>query len=215
MDDSDEFFEWVGKAGLRTQKQSPFFGRYRIRGDQVLPNYRPSCDIYLKLKPGAKNDVKEFLTTLDPREYPVTYLFRIFESDQLKNPMWSIAFPFEGNDVVLNFSMLSDVKYIAEENIYSAWRFVALYLEDGHFFIYSTGDGDDRWVHEYKITDGLLDFTRHRSPHGGFHGIVDFYLDLPYQSEDYLKFLEHVIKEHSPSDFASNWTRRLKRRSKS
>lgn len=96
-DPSADILRRADKDGLERNEQSPWSGRFRLRGHQVTPNYRPSYDVYLRVHEGAQDEVRGLVDLL---EWPTSGLFHIWEND-----------PF------FRFSMSSDACAVAEENI--------------------------------------------------------------------------------------------------
>jgi hypothetical protein len=131
--------------GLSKNSKSPFFGRYRFCFNQVYPFREPLFDrLVIKLK--NTEQVKSIFDKL-PKHIQIIHFFK---QNHLKgNQQWEIDF-FEDKDAFLVFEMLSDVKYLALENIYFSLLELAPYMEDCHFFIYSSGDDDHRWIDEFK-----------------------------------------------------------------
>ncbi|MYS80511.1 hypothetical protein GTZ85_09900 [Streptomyces sp. SID5474] len=60
----------------------------------------------------------------------------------------------------LCLEMLSDICYIDIRNLHQLIDLLAPAMEDAHFFVYSMGDGLDRWVDEARIHDGRSSFAR-------------------------------------------------------
>ncbi|SCF65337.1 hypothetical protein GA0115254_109523 [Streptomyces sp. Ncost-T10-10d] len=60
----------------------------------------------------------------------------------------------------LCWEMLSDVCYIDIRNLHRLIDLLAPAVEDAHFFVYSMGDGLDRWADEVRICDGRSSLAR-------------------------------------------------------
>ncbi|MFE7427564.1 hypothetical protein [Streptomyces sp. NPDC057545] len=60
----------------------------------------------------------------------------------------------------LCWEQLSDVCYIDMRNLHRLIDLLAPAVEDAHFFVYSMGDGLDRWVDEVRIRDGHSSLAR-------------------------------------------------------
>ncbi len=205
-----ELIAVAAKNGFKHDKQSPYAGRYRLSGDQVLPNYRPSYDVYLRLRRKTASMVAEML---DEADWPVAGLLRVLDDSHIANAMWSIDYPFSADTYLLSFCQISDACYVGEENIYAGIESIAPYVEDGHFFIYSTGDGDDRWIHEYQITDGTLEFNRHILDEEMYVGRIEFYLSLNYSSREWKCFVREQVDDMAKrvaKPIAAQWRKRTR-----
>jgi hypothetical protein len=71
-----------------------------------------------------------------------------------------------------------DVTCMAMENLYFVLEKLSHLLEDFRFFIFSTGDGDDRWIDEYRNDEGKLTCDRRTSPQEILYGSILTYIEL-------------------------------------
>ena len=157
--------------GLAINKRSPYYGRYRLCFNQVYPFREP---LYNRLVIKLKN-IEEAKIIFDylPEHIDIIHYFK--QKDIRENKYWLLDF-FGDEDDFLAFEMLSDVKYIALENIYFSIMKLAPYMEDCHFFIYSTGDNDDRWIDEYQIENSQVMCKKNYIEKEIYLGRLDFYL---------------------------------------
>ena len=157
--------------GLAINERSPNYGRYRLCFNQVYPFREPLYDrLVIKLK---NTEEAKIVFDFLPEHIGIIHYFK--QKDIRENKYWQLDF-FEDDEEFLVFEMLSDVKYIALENIYFSIMELAHYLEDCHFFIYSTGDNDDRWIDEYQIENGQVAMERSYTKTEIYLGRLDFYL---------------------------------------
>lgn len=161
------------KTGLLQNEKSPHFGRYRLAANQVRPFREPNYDrLVLKVK-----DIEIAKQIHEWFHDSLHQLFHLFKQSEIRaNALWQLDF-FDDEQCLLVFEMVSDVKYIAMENIYFAFYHLALILEDCHFFIYSTGDEDERWLDEYKIKNNTLIFQRNLCDCEIYVGRLNFYIN--------------------------------------
>jgi hypothetical protein len=174
--------------GLSKNSKSPFFGRYRFCFNQVYPFREPLFDrLVIKLK--NTEQVKSIFDKL-PKHIQIIHFFK---QNHLKgNQQWEIDF-FEDKDAFLVFEMLSDVKYLALENIYFSLLELAPYMEDCHFFIYSSGDDDHRWIDEYQIHMGKVTFKKNYCKNEVYLGRLDFYIDRAEKNLKDKKFKKFTL----------------------
>lgn len=176
------------KNGIEENKRSPYFGRYRLCFDQVHPFREPLYGrLVLKLK--SPEEARVILDYL-PEHINLIYYFK--QKDIRENKYWFLDF-FEDDTHFVVFEMLSDVKYIALENIYYSIVELAPYLEDCHFFIYSAGDGDDRWMDEYTIQNGHVTMKRNHTKIEIHLGRLDFYIEKAEESPNDIDFKKFTL----------------------
>lgn len=159
------------KDGIEKNRKSPNYGRYRLSFNQAYPFREPLYN-RLVLKVNNEKEAKIIFGSL-PKHLNFFHFFK--QKDIRENKYWLLDF-FEDNDSFIVLEILSDVKYIALENIYYSIVELAPYLEDCHFFIYSTGDDDDRWIDEYIIKNGEVTLERHLTDIEIYLGRLDFYI---------------------------------------
>lgn len=157
------------KKGLKDDDKSPFYGRFRLAFNQVYPFREPSYDrAIIKIKDDFVNEAEiiyELLTgSSNPRNHlPVWAAYRLIHLYQQKevrhNKYIQLDF-FDDEDYFFSLEMISDVIYVAMENLYFALQELSPFLEDFQFFIYSTGDQDTRWMDEYINKNGQLTYNR-------------------------------------------------------
>lgn len=135
---------------LRDNPHSPHYGRYCLKFNQVLP-FREPLHKRLKLKINNPESAWIYYNLLPE------HLQRLIQFIGLEDEQGNFVYA-EDHEYFLFFEMIGDYMHIAIENIYFAVLELAEMLEDCHFFIYSTGDDDNRWLDEYKIENGKLSF---------------------------------------------------------
>lgn len=167
------FIDLNSKTGLLRNERSPYFARYRLNANQVSPFREPTYNrVVLKVR-----DIEMAKEIHEWFHDSLHQLFHLFKQSEIRaNTLWQLDF-FDDEQCFLVFEMMSDVKYIAVENIYFAFYHFALILEDCYFFIYSTGDGDERWLDEYKIINNTLIFQRNLCDSEIHVGRLNFYID--------------------------------------
>lgn len=142
-----------------TEPEDEWFGRYRLWFDQVSPRF----DDYVALLTIPDDHVEYVQELVDPLPPMQNWPLHIVRPDDRYNDYANA----ERGRPYLCFEMCSDVCYIDMRNLHWATAQVAPLIDDGHFFAYSSGDGFDRWLDEYRFTDGDLEVTRHlwHEPH--------------------------------------------------
>ena len=194
----------VARSSLSRDTSSPFFGRYCLRGEQVSPDYNPAYDVYLKLR-SSEDQVRALCENLDP---PLSLLFRVFDDKDFRNRLQTVYHPFDATDRLLVFCQSSDYCYVAEENLHAAFSLFAPHVEDGHFFVYSLGEGDDRWVHEYTIASCRLSFQRHLLQANSASNRRKLYRKLPRgNSPDWARFKSKGQSKRASKRIESAWRR--------
>ena len=119
------------KTGLLRNEKSIHFGRYRLAANQVSPFREPNYD-RLILKVEDIEVAKQIHEWFHDSLHQLFHLFK--QSDIRANKYWEID--FDGDEqCLLVFEMVSNVKYIAIENIYFAFYHLALILEDSEYRI--------------------------------------------------------------------------------
>ncbi|HPH66266.1 MAG TPA: hypothetical protein PLF40_10995 [Kofleriaceae bacterium] len=119
-----------------------FYGRYRLWFAQVGPR----TDEHLPVRSGMRAAAQQLLA-----EFAAIARLRV---DSLLH--WQ-----DSGDGAIATEMIADVCYIDMRNLWCALQRLAPLLVDAHFFVYSSGDGDDRFVDELRIVDGTLIVVRH------------------------------------------------------
>lgn len=165
---------------------SPNYGRYRLSFNQVAPFIEPLRHV-LSLKIN------------DPERASILYdllpdhLYGLIQFDRCEDEEGGFVFE-EDDEYLLHFFMLHDFIYIAMENFYFAVQELAEVLEDCHFFIYSTGDDDNRWLDEYKIENGRLSFfNRNMCNDHIYTGRLDFYTERAKENLDDYTFVRFAL----------------------
>lgn len=169
------------KEGIKNNKESPFYGRFRLAFNQVYPFREPTYDrALIKIKDELVKEaeaVYESLAGDDISSAPVYGLFHLYKQKDIKKNKFIQINSFEEEDYFFELTMLSDVKYIAMENFYFALLALSPFLEDFQFFIYSTGDADDRWLDEYINKDYQLTCSRSFCDIEILHGRFIYYIN--------------------------------------
>ncbi|MGQ4718503.1 hypothetical protein ACUN22_33090 [Streptomyces anulatus] len=139
-------------------RDNRWYGRFRLR----FPQVSPSPDLYttfVRVRPGWRPLVEEMLSAVAtelPRQrtWPVHLL-----NQEAHGSKWEFDLgPPEADYLCLE--QLPDVSYIDMRDLHHLIDLLAPAMEDAHFFVYSMGDGLDRWVDEVHIRDGRGSFAR-------------------------------------------------------
>lgn len=153
---------------------SPFFGRYRLEFNQVSPFREPSFNrVFIKINTDAIEDVKR-IYHLFPQH--LKYQIQLYNQGNIRQNQNYLIDCFEDDDWFLCLDMMGDVAFMPMYNFYFALLSVSRYVENCHFFIFSSGDKDTRWIDEYKISGGELDFSRNEMETESFWGSIIYYL---------------------------------------
>ena len=166
-----------------------WFGRYRLWFDQVSPR----LDDYAALLRVSENDadfVQEWLEALPVGQNWPLHLVR-------PDVRYNDYRDCERGQPYLCFEMLSDVCYIDMRNLHWAAAALAGFLEDGTFFAYSSGDGPDRWLDEYRFEGGALEVVRYRLPAPrAREARLDFYVrNMATRGDTFRRFVEYCLEE--------------------
>ncbi|MCX5103225.1 hypothetical protein [Streptomyces sp. NBC_00439] len=135
-----------------------WYGRYRLWFAQVSPWPNP-YGTFIRVRPGWRSLVEETLSVVAtevPRQktWPVHLL-----NQKAHGRGWEFDLgPPEADYLCLE--QLSDICYIDIRNLHQLIDLLAPAMEDAHFFVYSAGDGLDRWVDEVRIRDGRSSVAR-------------------------------------------------------
>ena len=70
---------------------------------------------------------------------------------------------------------------------------LAPYLEDCHFFIYSEGDADDRWMDEYTIQNGQVTMKRSHTKIEIYLGRLDLYIEKAEERPNDVDFKKFTL----------------------
>lgn len=161
--------------GLKKNENSPFYGRFRLAFNQVYPFREPTYNrVLVKIKEEFVHNAKSIYELLPGY---INGLFNIHQQKDIKKNRYIQIYCFEDEDYILELNMLSDVKYLAMENFYFALLELAPFLENFKFFIYSTGDGDDRWLDEYTNDSGQLTCNRSICQSDIMYGRIIYYIN--------------------------------------
>lgn len=162
------------KIGLLKDTTSPFFGRYRLEFNQVCPFREPSYNrVFIKTNTDAIEDVKR-IYHLFPQH--LKYQIQLYNQGNIRQKQNYLIDCFEDDDWFLCLDMMGDVAFMPMYNFYFALLSVSSYVENCHFFIFSSGDKDTQWIDEYKISGGELDFSRNEMETESFWGSIIYYL---------------------------------------
>ncbi|MFF9403523.1 hypothetical protein [Streptomyces sp. NPDC014744] len=134
-----------------------WFGRFRLRFAQVSP-WPDQHRTFARVRPGWRSLVEETLsvvaTELPGQVWPIHLL-----NQGGHGRGWEFDLgPPEAD--YLCWEQLSDVCYIDMRNLHRLIDLLAPAVEDAHFFVYSMGDGLDRWVDEVRVRDGRSSLAR-------------------------------------------------------
>ncbi len=190
--------------GLEKNKRSPHFGRYRLCFNQVYPFREP---LHNRLVIKIKNTV-EAKTVFDnlPKHIQIIHFFK--QKNIRENKYWDLDF-FEDDDTFLVFEMLSDVIYIALENIYYSVVELAPFMEDCQFFVFSNGDGNTHWIDEYCVKSNKVTLKRSYFENETYTGRLDFYLKMAAKNPKDNNFLKFVLFQLY--DRLHSWTKGLEK----
>ena len=192
------------KNGLADNQHSPFYGRYRLWFDQVYPIREIGTSRILMRIVDDHIEEAKIIHELLPE-----HIRSYFDLEQQKEADTYIGINhFNDDDYFFNLNWSGDVSYIGIENFYFALLELSGFIEDVHFFIWSSGDGDDRWVDEYRIEKGKVYLERGFIATHAWDGILDFYskkamadsqnrnlkLFTTWQLYDRLNFRYHKIR---------------------
>jgi hypothetical protein len=173
------------KIGMKVNKTSPFYGRFRLEFNQAYPFREPTYNrALLKIKKECVEKAK-MVHELLPEHI---YLFFFHQQKDIKENKYIQINCFENEDCLFEVNLLSDVIYIAMENFYFALLELSPFLEDFHFFIYSTGDQDDRWLDEYNNKNGQLTCNRILCDMELFYGRIAYYINRVNNTPDNRNF---------------------------
>lgn len=156
---------------MEKNKRSPHFGPYRLCFNQVHLFREP---LHNRLVIKIKNTV-EAKTVIDNLSKHIQIIHFFKQKNIRDNKYWDLDF-FEDDDTFLVFEMLSDVIYIALENIYYSVVELAPFMEDCQFFVFSNGDGNTHWIDEYCIESNNVTLNRSYTEGGIYTGRLDFYI---------------------------------------
>jgi hypothetical protein len=127
-------------------EDAAYYGRYRLMYDQVAPHFQ-TLSGYIPVRTGHTVELDAVLAELKRRRQ--NWPFHRINRGR-NGAMYSLPDgPAEDDFLVLE--LVSDVCYIDMRNFRWAMEQLAPHLEDAHFFVLSTGDGEDRWCDEYRI----------------------------------------------------------------
>ncbi len=201
-----------GLGGRRKEdRRSPFYGRFRLIFNQAIPFYEPTYGrTFIKIKEDAVDMLSEVLSLYDTLPDHIKRVIHMYQQKEVKNTRWMIDC-FEDEDYFLVFEVLSDVLYIAMENLYFAMKELSIFLEDCHFFVYSTGDGDDRWLDEYSIKDGELSMDRHICDIENIFGQLHFYIRRALLYPEDRTFRRFAVYQVKDNGIFSNFLKRVKK----
>ena len=162
------------KIGLQKNENSPFYGRFRLELNQVYPFREPTYDwALIKIKEKFVEEAK-IIHELFPEHI---YLFQFLKQGDIRNNKYIQINCFKDDDYFFEIDLLSGVIYLAMENFYFALLELSPFLEDFHFFIYSTGDDDDRWIDEYNNKNGQLTCSRILCDTEIYYGRIAYYIN--------------------------------------
>jgi hypothetical protein len=141
-----------------SENSSRFYGRYRLHFDQAAPVAQTYFTV-IPVRHGCQADILAAKQLADPFSLPISFLRndRIAYQDDSKDAsdIGFVVFEPWG----LNFIDIRNFDWLIQQ--------IAPYLHDAHFFAYSTGDDDDRWIHEYLVNDRRASATRWLWPESG------------------------------------------------
>ncbi|MCY1060275.1 hypothetical protein [Nannocystis sp. SCPEA4] len=166
-----------------------YYGCYRLRFQQVAP-CQDDFRALVVVRPDAADELAAAIDALEPQHYP----FQLIER-RVHAAGWSLD-PDGPGTHLLSLEQLADVCFIDMRNFLRAMEWLAPHLEDAHFFVFSTGDGDDRWVDEYRIDVGLVEARRWTAAACERSSVVDLYEALLAERADDLTFRRFVAFTH-------------------
>ncbi len=178
----------VVRAFVR-DRDPAFYGRYRLWFQQVAP----WCDDYralIPVRPGATAELDALIDGLPAQSWP----FQRISRDEHAHG-WSLDRGEPGQEL-LALEQLSDVCYIDARNLHWALDRMAVYLADARLFVRSTGDGDDRWLDEYTLSEGCAEVRRWLCPDGEWTGVFTMYAALVRERPDDLQLRRFVAYAH-------------------
>ncbi len=193
------------KKGLRENDKSPFYGRFCLNFDQVAPfngstsyfnenGYSPIA--FIPIKKGKEQDVLLLYEMFPERVQSLLHCYRQNQNKVIKNTWWMDEC-FGDGDYFLVLEMTGDFIYIGIENLYFALLELSEFLEDCHFFVYSSGYRYIHWLDEYIIKNGELTLLRHLLEIEAYYGRLHFYIKraLQHPGDESLKHfaLDQII----------------------
>jgi len=197
------------EEGMLKNKNSPFYGRFRLDFVQVFPfrELTYGC-VILKV-----NDIEK--TKPIYQSFPI-YLksnIHLYHQKNVRGNDIIQVVCFEDSDWFLCLDMINDKALISMSNFYFGIQELSEYIENCHFYIYSSGDLDTRWLDEYIIENGNMTFVRNIINHSTYFGVVIHFLKkaLIINTEEYkrfsifqvynLFFSEYQLKENNKNDY--------------
>lgn len=140
-------------SAFTTDENKPWFGRFRLWFNQVSPWIQERA--FVKVRPDALAAVGNVVRELGTRhKWPIQLLIQGKHGEA-----WSFRLG-SAEDGFICFEMITDICYIDLRNFNLAVRRLAPHLEDAHFFVFSSGDGRDRWLDEYQLANGTVSAQR-------------------------------------------------------
>jgi hypothetical protein len=151
-------------------KDPAYYGRYRLMYDQVAPQFQ-TLSGFIQLRAGHTDELDAVFEKLTPQRQ--NWPFHRINRGR-NGAMYSLP---DGppEDDFLELELVSDVCYIDMRNLRWAMEQLAPHLEDAHFFVLSTGDGEDRWCDEYRIQKSVVRAERWIAEPNLWSARLDFY----------------------------------------
>jgi hypothetical protein len=153
-----------------TDKDAAYYGRYRLMYDQVAPHFQ-TLHGYVQVRAGHTVELDAGLDEL--RRWRQNWPFHRINRGR-DGAMYSLP-DGPAEDDFLELELVSDVCYIDMRNFRWAIEQLAAHLEDAHFFVLSTGDGEDRWCDEYRIQHSAVFAERWLAEPDLWSTRLDFY----------------------------------------
>jgi hypothetical protein len=174
--------------GLNAGENSPHYGRYRLAFAQVSPHCHdslPCFRAFATIRPDRIADARATYELLPPK---MRLVLRFVEADDNLHLEMDLSH--------------GGVIYIALDSVYASISLFAEQLEDVHFFLYSLGDDDDRWLDEYRIRNGQLQFQRHNMSQAVWPGVYYAWIQLTRDRKDESAW-EHFLVEQIAHCYSS------------
>ena len=170
------------EKGLTKDKSSPFYGRFRMVFNQVYPFYELTYSrVFIRLKSVDVDSFKRVYNTLPPH---LQRCLALYNQKSIRANQYIEIDCFDDDTWFITIDMLGDVEHIVTSNYYFALKLLSPFLEDCCFYIYSSGDLDDRWLDEYKLEDGCVNCSRYFMKTNSLWGASIFYLEQALKRND-------------------------------
>ncbi len=205
------------KKGLQQNDKSPFYDRFCLSFDQIMPFCIDPIygRVYTRIKEGRNNDV---LLIYEMFPEHIQRLINLFQRKEFVNTCWDIdciekeeySFVLEEQHFLV-IEMTGDFIYFSMENLYFALLELSEFIEDCHFFVYATGDREAYWLDEYLIRDEELTFSRHELEIEADYGRLHFYIKRALQHPGDESLKHFTLYQVEDNRIFSNFIKRVRK----